>query len=345
MSEDILFERHGHSALVTLNRPAALNALSHDMVRSLDAKLREWANDPDLLQVIVTAVGKAFCAGGDIRRIWSLGREDYPAALAFFRDEYRLNTLIKRYPKPYVAVIDGICMGGGAGLSVHGSHCIASEKIVFAMPETGIGFFPDVGGSFMLSRMPGHSGLYAGLTAERLKLADCAWAGLVSHPVVSEAIPGLVEALLAGADLEATLQEATVDPGVSELQELESDIDRFFSGAGPAEIVAKLAAADPGMVWASKIAGILRARSPTSLALTFEEVRRAGELSFEECMVMEHRIVARILRGHDFYEGVRALLIDKDGAPKWEPATLEDLDPTAIAAHFEPLSRGDLDFD
>ncbi|MDQ0316060.1 enoyl-CoA hydratase/isomerase family protein [Amorphus orientalis] len=344
MSEDIRFERHGHSGLVILDRPKALNALSHDMILSLYAKLSEWANDPDLLQVLVTAEGKAFCAGGDIRRIWELGRQDYAAARSFFRDEYRLNALIKRYPKPYVALIDGICMGGGVGLSAHGSHRVASEKLVFAMPETGIGFFPDVGGSFVLSRMPGLTGLHAGLTAGRLDLADSVWAGLVTHPVASEAIPGLVEALLGGAELEPTLTDAVAETGPSALADRQADIDRAYAAESVTDIIAGLEAVSESD-WARETAETLRSRSPTSLALAFREIAEAADLSFEECMVMEYRILSRILKGHDFYEGVRALLIDKDGSPDWRPARVEDLDPAAIAAHFDPLDGDDLTLD
>lgn len=346
MSDEVVFERHGNTGLVILNRPTALNALTHDMVRALYATLREWASDPQVRQVIVTAAGdRAFCAGGDIRYIWATGRERYAEAVSFFRDEYRLNVLIKRFPKPYVALIDGICMGGGVGISVHGSHRVATERTVFAMPETGIGFFPDVGGSYILSRMPGHSGLYAGLTAARLGQADCLWAGLATHAVEAGAIGGILERLLAGGDLEGTLAEASVALDLSPLQELQSDIDHFFAKPSLDEILAALAHADAGMKWARETLETLRARAPSSLAITFDEISRARDLSFEECMAMEYRIVSRILQHADFYEGVRSVLVDKDGAPRWQPGRVEDLDPAVISAHFEPLPEGELAFD
>lgn len=346
MSDEVIFERHGSTGLVILNRPKALNALTHDMVRALYATLNEWANLPDIRQVIVTAAGdRAFCAGGDIRYIWATGHERYDEAVSFFRDEYRLNALIKRFPKPYIAFIDGICMGGGVGLSVHGSHRVASEKMVFAMPETGIGFFPDVGGSYVLSRMPGKTGLYTGLTAARLNQADCAWAGLVTHTVESAGMEALLKRLLDGAELEKTLAEASLQPEFSPLQELKSDIDHHFSGESLGDVVRSLGAADAGMKWARQTLETLLSRAPSSLAITFEEIALARDLSFEECLAMEYRIVSRILRHEDFYEGVRSVLVDKDNAPQWTPKRIEDLDPAVIAEHFEPLADRELVFD
>ena len=346
MSDEVVFERHGHTGLVILNRPKALNALTHEMVRALYATLNEWASDPGLLQVVVTAAGdRAFCAGGDIRNIWAIGRERPAEAVSFFRDEYRLNVLIKRFPKPFVALINGICMGGGVGLSVHGSHRVATERTVFAMPETGIGFFPDVGGSYILSRMPGRTGLYAGLTAARLGQADCLWAGLATHAVEASAVDGILKQLLDGAELEKTLAEASVGLDLSPLQELKSDIDHFFSAARLEDVLAALAGADAGMKWARETLETLRSRAPSSLAITFREITLAQDLSLEECMAMEYRIVSRILQHEDFYEGVRAVLVDKDGAPQWQPKRVEDLDPAVISGHFEPLPEGELAFD
>jgi len=346
MSDEVIFERYDSTGLVILNRPSALNALTHDMVRALYATLVDWANDPHVRQVIVTAAGgKAFSAGGDIRAIWAIGQERYDEAVSFFRDEYRLNALIKRYPKPYVVFLDGICMGGGVGISVHGSHRVASEKTVFAMPETGIGFFPDVGGSYVLSRMPGKSGLYAGLTAARLGQADCAWAGLATHSVESASMDAVLKRLLDGADLEKTLAQASIVPEFSPLQELASDIDHYFSGSSVAEILAALEGAGADRKWARETHETLLKRAPSSLAITFEEIARARDLSFEECMAMEYRIVSRILKHEDFYEGVRAVIVDKDNAPQWTPKHVADLDPAVIAEHFEPLGERELVFD
>ena len=346
MSDEVVFERHDHTGLVILNRPKALNALTHEMVRALYTTLKEWASDPALRRVVVTAAGdRAFCAGGDIRYVWATGRERHAEAVSFFRDEYRLNVLIKRFPKPYVALIDGICMGGGVGISVHGSHRVTTERTVFAMPETGIGFFPDGGGSYILSRMPGQTGLYAGLTAARLGQADCLWAGLATHAVEARDIDAILKRLLAGAELEKTLAEASVALDMSPLQELKSDIDHFFSKATLEEILTGLAGADAGMKWARETLETLRARAPSSLAITFNEIMLGRDLSFEDCMAMEYRIVTRILRHEDFYEGVRSVLVDKDGAPHWRPNRVEDLDPAVIAEHFQPLPEGELAFD
>jgi enoyl-CoA hydratase len=198
---EILFEKRGHAGLITLNRPKALNALTLTMVRLMHPQLAEWARDPEIAHVVVRAAGeKAFCAGGDIRQLNDWGLAGDQRCLDFYREEYRLNTFIKRYPKPYVALIDGIVMGGGVGLSVHGSHRVAGERITFAMPETGIGLFPDVGGTYFLPRLPGSVGTWLALTGARLKQADAAWCGIGTHAVPTESFDDLTQALFAEDD-------------------------------------------------------------------------------------------------------------------------------------------------
>src|SRR3954470_9948562 len=241
-ASEILFERRGAAGIVTLNRPKALNAVTHDMVRALARQLEAWANDPAVTRVVITAAGeRAFSAGGDIRALYELGRAGRQAeALTFWRDEYPLNALIKRYPKPYVALIDGIVMGGGVGVSVHGSHRVAGDKFLFAMPEVGIGFFPDVGATYALPRLPGRTGTYLALTGERVRTADALALGLATHAVPSAGLAALREALCAGEPVEEALAAASRAPGAAPLARERLVIDACFSGASVAEILERL---------------------------------------------------------------------------------------------------------
>ena len=224
MSEEaeVLFEKRGAAAVITLNRPKALNALTLDMVRLIHPKLTEWASDDSVRCVIVEGAGeKAFCAGGDIRALHDWGRSGDPSALAFWREEYRLNTFIKRYPKPYVALMDGINMGGGVGLSVHGSHRVATERLTFAMPETGIGLFPDVGGTWFLPRAPGETGLYLALTGARLKAADAIYAGIADTYVPSARLEILKDRIAGGTALHEALREVAEEEGAAPLRDMQ----------------------------------------------------------------------------------------------------------------------------
>lgn len=343
MSEEpeILFEKRGHAGLITLNRPKALNALTLSMVREMHPQLAKWARDPAIAHVVVRAAGeKAFCAGGDIRQLHDWGRAGDRRFLDFYREEYRLNTFIKRYPKPYVALVDGIVMGGGVGVSIHGSHVVAGERIVFAMPETGIGLFPDVGGTFFLPRLPGSVGTWLALTGARLKQADAAWCGLAAHAVPSARFGELLEALGqeddAGAVIERYAQAAS-EPAT--LPTLMPAIDRCFSADTVSEVLERLEAETGAEAeWAGKQATIIRAKSPTSLAIAMRQMREGAKLDFEDCMRLEWRIVNRVVDGRDFFEGVRAVIIDKDNAPNWQPATLEQLSQTEVDAYFAPLA-------
>lgn len=334
--------RVGRAGVITLNRPQALNALTLGMVRAMRESLEAWAHDPQIACVIVEGAGeKAFCAGGDIRRLVEAGREGRPEeALAFWREEYELNALIADYPKPYIALIDGICMGGGVGISLHGSHRVAGERYLFAMPEVGIGFFPDVGASYALPRLPGRTGLYLALTGARLKCADALALGLATHAVPSEAFAAIRERLQAGEAPDTVLADHARDPGPPPLEAQRAMIDRVFDEGSVAEIVADLEF--EGSEAASQIAKTIKAKSPTSLRIAFEQMRRGSEIDFREAMRMEFRIVSRILDGRDFYEGVRAVLIDKDQKPQWDPAALEDVSDDAIAAYFAPLGDAEL---
>ena len=340
---DILFARRGTAGIVTLNRPQALNAVTHAMVRSLAAQLAEWAKEPALTRVLVVAAGgRAFSAGGDLRALYDLGKaRRYDEALQFWHDEYMLNTLIKRYPKPYVALIDGIVMGGGVGISVHGSHRVAGDRFQFAMPEVGIGFFPDVGATWFLPRLPGELGTYCALTGERMRNADAVPAGVATHYVPSARFAELIEALTGAAPVENVLGDFADKLGIGPLSVYRKAIDRLFAGGRVEDILAALDAeaisrsAEAG--WAGATSAAMRGKCPLSMKLALAQMRRGREWSFTECMKAEYRIVSRIIHGHDFYEGVRAVIIDKDNAPRWKPERLVQVPDADVEAHFAPL--------
>jgi len=345
---DILFSRRGAAGLVTLNRPKALNAVTHGMVLALAAQLKAWADDDAVTRVIVTAAGeRAFSAGGDIRHLYDLGKAGKQAEmLQFWRDEYPLNAAIKSYRKPYVSLIDGIVMGGGVGVSVHGSHRVAGDRYSFAMPEVGIGFFPDVGATWFLPRMPGELGTYCALTGERFDAADAVAAGIATHRIPSARIPALIEGLTGTVSVDAVLAAFAEPAGEGPVMARKSAIDRLFAGDSVEGILAALdAEAGTGSAvaaWAAKAAATIRAKSPLSLKIALEQVRRGRTFDFAACMRAEFRIVSRIIEGHDFYEGVRAVIVDKDNAPRWRPATLAEVTGTQVERHFAVRAQGEL---
>jgi enoyl-CoA hydratase len=342
---DIICETRGAAGLVVLNRPAALNAINHDMVRELARALDTWEADPRVTRIVVMASGeRAFSAGGDIRALYEQARAGrYDEALAFWAEEYRLNIRIKTYPKPYIALIDGMVMGGGVGLSLHGSHRVAGERYRFAMPEVGIGFFPDVGATYALPRLPNHVGMYLALTGQRIGPDDAATFGLATHLVASSDMPGLLDRLCAGEPVDAAIAIVVQSSRPGEVA-LQADlIESCFSAPSVPAILDRLdAAAAGGSDFAATAAATIRSKSPSSLAITFEQMRRGGDLTFEEAMAMEFRIVSRILRGHDFTEGVRATIIDKNGRPVWQPASLAEVDEADVMAHFADLGPAEL---
>src|SRR3954468_6420461 len=264
-SSDVLFERRGAAGVVTLNRPKALNAVTHEMVRALRHQLDAWADDAAVTRVIVTAAGdKAFSAGGDIRALYEFGRAGrQEEALTFWRDEYPLNVLIKRYPKPYIALIDGIVMGGGVGVSVHGSHRVAGDRYLFAMPEVGIGFFPDVGATWFLPRMPGELGTWCALTGDRLKTADAVATGIATHHVRTERFPDLIDALCGNVSVDAVLGAFAETAEEGPVMARRATIDRLFAGDRVEDTLARLdgeGGADGP--WATQTATTIRTKSP-----------------------------------------------------------------------------------
>jgi len=337
---EILFERRGAAGLVTLNRPQALNAVTLGMVRLFSEQLARWAHDPAVTRVVVSAAGgRAFSAGGDIRVLYELGRAGRHAdMMPFWREEYTLNAAIKRYPKPYVSLIDGIVMGGGVGLSVHGAYRVAGDRYLFAMPEVSIGFFPDVGATWFLPRMPGELGAWCALTGDRLRADDGVAAGLATHRVASSRFAELADALCSDEPVETVLDAFSQagEPGALAAQR--PAIDRLFAGDRVEDILVALDRdAALGDAFAETSAATVRTKSPTSLKLALAQVRAGSGLSFEACMQTEFRIVSRIIHAEDFYEGVRAVIVDKDNAPRWSPDTLAGVPQSAIDRYFAPL--------
>ena len=353
--DDLLFGRDGAVATVTLNRPRALNAFTLDMYRRLDPVLRGWAEDRAVRLVLVRAAeGRAFCAGGDIRAIYEAGRgiAGDPALPAdFFREEYRLIRAIHRFPKPYLAIIDGITMGGGAGVSVNGACRIATERTLFAMPETAIGLFPDVGATRFLNLCPGRIGRYLGLTGARLGPADALYCGFATHCVPRERVPALLAALAdtgGPQQVEAALGRFAADPGEAPLATRRPAIDRCFAGKRVEDIVAALdreaATAGGDSEWAAATRATLAAKSPTSLKITLRQLTVGQGYDIEAALTLEYRLSQHVMRGHDFYEGVRAAVIDKDQKPRWQPASLAEVTDELVDGYFALLGESELRF-
>ena len=338
---EVLFELRGGVATVTLNRPEALNALTLAMVRSLDARLADCAADAAVRVIVIQGAGeRAFCAGGDVRALYDAGLSGGDLPAVFYRREYALNHRIHGLEKPYVALMDGITMGGGVGVSVHGSHRVATERTLFAMPETGIGLFPDVGGSYFLPRLPGAIGMYLALTGTRLAAADCLYAGIATHCVASGRLDELRDALTRDSNVDRALGGLHWDPGTAPLAAHRDAIDRCFAAASVAEIIAGLEAERTD--WAVKQLEALGAKSPTSLKVTVRQISAGAGIGFAEVLRMEYRLTQACMAGHDFYEGVRAAVIDKDRQPKWRPARLDQVTEAAVDAYFAPLGDRDL---
>ncbi len=336
----------GQIGRVHLNRPKALNALNLEMVQEMTKALLAWQTDPAVRAVVVTAEGdKAFCAGGDVLALAESSEGDNTYARTFFAEEYRLNHLTGTYPKPYVCLMDGVIMGGGCGISMHGMRRVVGENVKMAMPETGIGLFPDVGGGHFLSRMPGQTGTWLALTGARLKTADVMALGLMTHAVKSSSVSALAEVLAHTklnrplSDIDEILRGYATVPALSELEAHRAEIDQHFAFDTMEEIMASL---QGGSEWAQKQAETLAKKSPTSLKITLAQLRKAKHLNLAECLRMEYRMGWRVMQGHDFSEGVRALLVDKDNKARWKPDSLASVSDEAVAAHFESLGENEL---
>jgi enoyl-CoA hydratase len=355
-TDEILFGRAGSLATLTINRPRALNALTLDNYRRIEPALRAWAVDPSVHAVIVRGAGdRAFCAGGDVRAVYEAGRGiSGPPDLTdvFFREEYELIQQIHHFPKPYIAIIDGITMGGGAGISVNGAYRVATERTLFAMPETGIGLFPDVGATRFLNRCPGHVGRYLGLTGARLNAADALYCGFATHFVAHDRVDRLVAALAEskselglGAEV---LDRYSADPGPAPLAALRPAIDRCFVGNSVEAILDALATEAAGIgadaSWAEDTRVSLCAKSPTSVKITLRQLTIGQDYDLEGALSLEYRLVQHVMAAHDFYEGIRAALIDKDQKPQWRPATLAEVSDSMIDPYFAPIGDRELRF-
>ncbi|MDJ1131451.1 enoyl-CoA hydratase/isomerase family protein [Streptomyces iconiensis] len=334
--EPVLVRREGRAGHLRLNRPRALNALNHAMVRALATALASWEQDDEVATVVLTGAGeRGLCAGGDIRGI----HEDVTggggaASAAFWRDEYRLNARIARFPKPYVAVMDGVVMGGGVGVSAHGDVRVVTERSRVAMPETGIGFVPDVGGTWLLSRAPGELGTHLALTASPVGAGDALLCGLADHFVPADLLDSFVGSLAEREAEEAVRRYAEPAPG-GKLEGQRGWIDACYAADSVEEILRRLR--DHGSREAKEAAVTIETRSPTALKVTLESLRRARRLdSLESTLEQEFRVSAATLSSPDFAEGVRAQIIDKDRTPRWSPASLPEVSATDVERHFAP---------
>lgn len=353
MTEDVLLETRGPLRLVTLHRPRALNALNLGMIRVLHPQLEAWATSPDVRAVVIRGAGeKAFCAGGDVRAVHeSLAREkagegDGRLGRDFFREEYRLNHLIHTFPKPFIALVDGICMGGGVGLSVHGSHRVVTERLVLAMPETAIGIFPDVGGGWFLPRCPGELGTYLGLTGARCGAADALHVGYATHHVPAARLPALLDALEvadfrgeARAVVDGVLARFAEPAGTPPLEAMEEAIQRCFAHARVEDVLQALVR--EGSAWAADVRATLTRMSPFGLKVTLALLRRGRALSYPEVVTLEYRLARACTSREDFHQGIRAVLVEKHGRPHWRPSTLEEVTEAMVEEAFGPLPPGE----
>lgn len=332
MDPHIIAEKRGALGLLTLDRPQALNALTHGMINAIQAALEGWAADDGVTAVAIRGEGRGFCAGGDIRAVRQMVMEGGDAGLALLRDEYRMNALIGAYPKPYIALLHGVTMGGGAGVSVHGRYRLADASLSFAMPETLIGFIPDVGSSHFLARLPGELGMYLALSGARMGLGDALAAGIVTHAVDATEFDAVIAALAQGEGADAVIRRHAKKALPGMLTPHLRRIQTLFA-AGSVEAILERLDRD-GSEFARDTAQTIRTMSPTSLKLTYREVREAASLNLKQCLAMEYRLAAHVLPSHDFSEGVRAALVDKDLAPKWNPASLAAVKQGGIDAAF-----------
>jgi enoyl-CoA hydratase len=334
-TEEILTRIDGRVGFVTLNRPKAINSLTQGMVTAMDATLTDWADDDRVGAVVVAGAGdRGLCAGGDVVAIYHSAQADGAQARQFWFDEYRLNARIGRFPKPYVALMDGIVMGGGLGIGMHGSVRVVTDTSKIAMPEVGIGLIPDVGGTLLLSRTPGLLGLHVALTGAPFSGADAIALGFADHYVPHAQLQAFSTAIVADG-VSPALRAYAEEPPSSELGAQREWIDDCFAGETITDIIAALRSHDEGP--AHDAADLISTRSPIALAVTLASVRRAaGYTTLEEALIAEYRVSCAAVRSHDLVEGIRAQVVDKDRNPKWSPASLAAVTDEDVAAYFQP---------
>ena len=343
MTDDIQIHTHGRVGHISLNRPKALHALTLDMCHAMSAALSEWADDDQLEAVILDhAEGRGFCAGGDINLLRHSALNDGgESGRKFFHDEYQLNHQMMTYDKPIVAFMDGVTMGGGVGIALPCKYRVATENTRFAMPETGIGLFPDVGGGWHLSRLGGRLGQFLALTGARLDGAECLWAGLATHYLPSEMVAEAKARILdKPGRIPGVLSEMVGTAPKARIEENADKIARHFASDSYEEILASLEAADTD--WAKKERDTLGTKSPQTCKVALRQLKESAELDdFADNMRMEYRIASRVLVRPDFAEGVRAVIVDKTNDPKWNPPTPEEVDEELIDSIFAPLPEGE----
>ena len=341
-NEDVLVSIDNGVGVLTLNRPKAINSLTHAMVTRIADALKDWENDGSVHSVLLTGAGeRGLCAGGDIVAIYHSARADGAEARAFWHDEYVLNAHIARYPKPYLALMDGIVMGGGVGVAAHAAIRIVTDTTKMGMPEVGIGLIPDVGGTYLLSRAPGRLGLHAALTGAPFSGADAIAMGFADHFVPHDALAAFKDALIADG-VDAALAAHATEPPVSPLLAQRRWIDECYAGETVADIIAELRGHDAGP--ANDAANLIATRSPIALSVALTAIRRAAELdTLEDVLRQEFRTSCAALRSHDLVEGIRAQLIDKDRNPKWSPSSLALCATEDVEAYFAP-AEPDLTF-
>jgi len=347
---DLIARREGSAGIIRLNRPKAINAVTLEMIRDIEKALDAFETDPDVVVILLEGAGeRGLCAGGDIRALWESSKVRGDLGKILWREEYILNARIAKFPKPYVAFMDGIVMGGGVGLSAHSSHRVVTEKTKLAMPEVGLGFFPDVGGTWLLSRAPGEIGTYFGLTGQTMNGADAIHAGFADAVVPSDKLPALREVL------------TKVRPGTSSA-EVKTLIDRFATGATAGPVAAMQPKIDgwlardrmedivtalqrDGSELAQATLKTLGEKSPRGMVVTLKLLRLArASSSLEECLVREYRAALEVFASDDFREGVRAAVIDKDRSPKWSPPRIEDVTSEMVAPYFAEIGADELKF-
>jgi enoyl-CoA hydratase len=347
---DLIVRREGAAGIIRLNRPRAINALTLDMTRGIVAALDDFEVDPKVSLILLEGAGeRGLCAGGDIRSLYESARAGGDLGKIFWREEYILNARIAAFPKPYVAFMDGIVMGGGVGLSAHGSHRVVTDRTKMGMPEVGVGFFPDVGGTWLLSRAPGEVGTYFGLTGQTMNGADAVHAGLADVVVASDKLPALREALTLAPDganarsVRAIIDSFSRPNAIAPIASQQHLIDALFGPDSIEEIVTALAHHESEFARATL--GAVLEKSPTGLKLTLKLLRMARQSnSLRECLVREYRAALEIFVNHDFPEGIRAAVIDKDRNPQWKPARIEEVTPELIARYFVPRGADELTF-
>lgn len=343
---DIILEKVGRAGCVTFNRPKALNALTYDMFDALEAHYLKWSEDPDIYGIVMESTSdRAFSAGGDIRALYDWRqRGEIDTILGLYGSEYQHNYTLDRFTKPHIPLVNGIVMGGGVGVCLYGTHFVAGEALRFAMPEVGIGFFPDVGATYFLPRFPGEIGLYLALTGRAVDRADAYYLGIATHCVDTEHFPEIRLAMTEGEPIDEVLRPLHRDPGTSEVERLQPTIDRIFGVDSVEEVLAGLdAETGDTRDWAHGVAAEIRTKSPTSLKVAYRQMRDGKSMALDEALKVEYRLAHRFITGDEFYEGVRAAIVDKDQAPNWQPAKLEDVTQDMVDAFFAPLDGGDLE--